>query len=211
MDYFLKILVNAMTLIAILNPFGNVPLFIGLTEDVKKPTRKKLFKVIVITGFSIMAIFAVIGTFIMHNFFKVEMKEVRIAGGIILVIVALKNLLFPKKTNTNNIDNVDEVSEEEEIKHGIIPMAFPMMVGPGSLASVLLVRQEVGIVSALLSCVVVFFIIHLMFLAADTIEKILGELVLFVLSRVMQLFIMAVGIKTVISGIILVMDSAVGR
>ncbi|RUA09932.1 MAG: MarC family protein [Fusobacteria bacterium] len=196
---------NAMTMIAILNPFGNVPLFIGLTEDLKKPVRKKLFKVIVITGFAIMAVFALVGSFMMHNFFKVEMKEVRIAGGIILVIVALKNLLFPKK-NGKQEENLEELTEEEEIKQGIIPMAFPMLVGPGSLASVLLIRQEVGVISAVASCVVVFAIIHVMFLSADFIEKIFGELVLFVLSRVMQLFIMAVGIKTIISGVALVIQ-----
>jgi len=209
MDYIIQVFINAMTMIAILNPFGNVPLFIGLTEDMSKVTRKKLFKVIVITGFAIMAIFAIIGSFMMNNFFRVEMKEVKIAGGIILVIVALKNLLFPKKNNKKTEPH-EELTEEEEIKQGIIPMAFPMLVGPGSLAGVLLIRQEVGIISSTLSCVVVFLIIHLLFSVADIIEKIFGELVLFVLSRVMQLFIMAVGIKTIISGITLVVHSIGG-
>lgn len=209
MDYLIQIVMNAMTIIAIVNPFGNVPLFIGLTEGMEKNTRKKLFKVIVVTAFSIMAGFAMVGSFMMNNFFKVEMKEVRIAGGIILVIVALKNLLFPKKNNEKNeVQGI--LTEEEEIKQGIIPMAFPMLVGPGSLAGILLIRQEVGIISSTLSCVIVFLIIHLMFSIADTIEKIFGELVLFVLSRVMQLFIMAVGIKTIISGVTMVIQEIGG-
>ena len=205
MNYLTLILLNAFTMIAILNPFGNVPLFIGLTEGMKKTTRKKLFTTIVITGFSIMSLFSIVGMFLMNDFFKVDMSEVRIAGGIILVIVALKNLLFPKKMN-NKIQLEEDLTEEEEIKQGIIPLAFPMLVGPGSLASILLVRQESGIISAVLSCFIVFLIIHIMFLGADLIEKILGELVLFVLSRVMQLFIMAVGIKTIISGITMVIS-----
>jgi len=209
MEYVIQIFINAMTMIAILNPFGNVPLFIGLTEDMGKITRKKLFKVIVITGFAIMATFALVGSFMMHNFFRVEMKEVRIAGGIILVIVALTNLLFPKK-NKKKDESQEELTEEEEIRQGIIPMAFPMLVGPGSLAGVLLIRQEAGIISSTLSCVVVFIIIHLMFSVADTIEKIFGKLVLFVLSRVMQLFIMAVGIKTIVSGVTMVVQSIGG-
>ncbi len=89
-------------------------------------------------------------------------------------------------------------------------MAFPMLVGPGSLAGVLLIRQEAGIISSTLSCVVVFVIIHLMFSVADIIEKIFGKLVLFVLSRVMQLFIMAVGIKTIISGVTMVVQGIGG-
>ena len=151
-----------------------------------KITRKKLFKVVVITGFAIMATFAIIGSFMMHSFFRVEMKEVKIAGGIILVVVALKNLLFNEKHKKKG-EVQEELTEEEEIKQGIIPMAFPMLVGPGSLAGVLLISQEAGGVSSVLSCVVVFVITHLMFSVADIIEKIFGELVLFVLSRVMQL------------------------
>ncbi|MEI6856635.1 MarC family protein [Psychrilyobacter sp.] len=209
MDYVINIFINAMTMIAILNPFGNVPLFIGLTEDMGKITRKKLFKMIVVTGFSIMAVFAVVGSFMMHNFFRVEMKEVKIAGGIILVVVALKNLLFSEKHKKKD-EPQEELTEKEEIKQGIIPMAFPMLVGPGSLAGVLLIRQEAGIISSTLSCVVVFLIIHFMFSGADIIEKIFGELVLFVLSRVMQLFIMAVGIKTIISGITMVVQGIGG-
>ena len=104
----------------------------------------------------------------------------------------------------------EELTEEEEIKQGIIPMAFPMLVGPGSLAGVLLIRQDSGIISTVLSCFIVFLLIHIMFLGADIIEKIFGKLVLFVLSRVMQLFIMAVGIKTIISGIIMVIEGVNG-
>ena len=209
MDYVIQIFINALTMIAILNPFGNVPLFIGLTEDMGKITRKKLFKVIVFTGFAIMAVFALVGSFMMHNFFRVEMKEIRIAGGIILVIVALKNLLFPKKHKKKD-ESQEELTEEEEIRQGIIPMAFPMLVGPGSLAGVLFIRQEAGIISSILSCMIVFIIIHVMFLGADMIEKIFGKLVLFVLSRVMQLFIMAVGIKAIISGVTMVVQGIGG-
>jgi multiple antibiotic resistance protein len=145
----------------------------------------------------------------MHNFFRVEMSEVRIAGGIILVIVALKNLLFPKRPK-KNIEPHEELTEEEEIRQGIIPMAFPMLVGPGSLASVLLVRQEAGMISSILSCVIVFIFIHILLSSADMIEKVLGKLVLFVLSRVMQLFIMAVGVKTIISGLSLMLKNMGG-
>ena len=47
------IFINALTLIAVLNPFGNVPLFIGMTEGMEKDVRNKLFKTIAITGFFI--------------------------------------------------------------------------------------------------------------------------------------------------------------
>ena len=57
------IFINALTLIAVLNPFGNVPLFIGMTEGMEKEIRNKLFKMIAITGFFITWIFSLFGSY----------------------------------------------------------------------------------------------------------------------------------------------------
>ena len=86
------IFVNALMLIAVLNPFGNVPLFIGMTDGMEKDIRKKLFKAIAITGFFITWIFSLIGEFLMTNFYKINMNELRMAGGLILILMAIKNL-----------------------------------------------------------------------------------------------------------------------
>lgn len=62
------IFINALMLIAVLNPFGNVPLFIGMTEGMEKEIRKKLFKAIALTGFFIIFLFSLVGEFLMNKF-----------------------------------------------------------------------------------------------------------------------------------------------
>ena len=65
----------------ILNPFGNVPLFVSMSDGMDREVRAKLFKTIALTGFCIMLIFGFVGEFLMKNLYKIEMKELRIAGG----------------------------------------------------------------------------------------------------------------------------------
>ncbi len=191
-----QVIQDFLTLIAILNPFGNVPLFMSMTESLDKPVRRKLFRTIAIAGFFIMLIFGLVGDFLMVNLYKIEMKDLRVGGGLLLSGLAFKNLLFPPRVKKNK-----ETSVEEEIKKGVVPMAFPMMVGPGSLAAMLIIKAHSGMVSSSLSLVITFVIIGLILSVGTYIEKVLGKLVLFILSRVMQVFIMAIGVRIFFTGL----------
>ena len=190
------IFINALMLIAVLNPFGNVPLFIGMTETMERDMRKKVFKAIAVTGFFITWIFSLIGEFLMTNFYRINMNELRMAGGLILVLMAVKNLIFPAIKRQHE----HKLSLEEQIKQAVIPMAFPMMVGPGSLTTALIGRSEYGVVSNSMSIFTAFLLIFLVFMIGNYLERILGKLVLYILSRVMQIFIMAIGFRIFFDG-----------
>lgn len=186
------IFINALMLIAVLNPFGNVPLFIGMTEGMEKEIRKKLFKAIALTGFFITFLFSLVGEFLMINFYKIDMNELRMAGGLILVLMAVKNLIFPPMKKEREEAHI---SPEEQIKQAVIPMAFPMMVGPGSLTTALIGRSEYGVVYNSLSILTAFAVIFMIFVIGNYLEKIFGKLVLYILSKVMQIFIMSIGFR----------------
>lgn len=191
------IFINALMLIAVLNPFGNVPLFIGMTEGMEKDIRKKLFKVIALTGFFITLLFSLVGEFLMINFYKIDMNELRMAGGLILVLMAVKNLIFPPMKKEREEAHI---SPEEQIKQAVIPMAFPMMVGPGSLTTALIGRSEYGVVYNSLSILTAFAVIFMIFVIGNYLEKIFGKLVLYILSKVMQIFIMSIGFRIFFDG-----------
>lgn len=194
-DFF----INCLALLAILNPFGNVPLCVTMSEGMNPRAQKKLFNLIIYTGFTIVVLFGLLGDIFMTYFFRVGMKEIRIAGGILLIVVALKNLLFFKSPKNKNIG--EELSEEEEIQRGIIPLAFPIMVGPGTMTTIIIIQREFGPIHVIGSSLLVFSFIRLLLRYSYLIEKVLGKLVIFVLGRVMQIFIMAIGVKTLIAGI----------
>ena len=191
------IFINALMLIAVLNPFGNVPLFIGMTEGMEKEIRKKLFKAIALTGFFITFLFSLVGEFLMINFYKIDMNELRMAGGLILVLMAVKNLIFPPMKKEREEAHI---SPEEQIKQAVIPMAFPMMVGPGSLTTALIGRSEYGVVYNSLSILTAFAVIFMIFVIGNLLEKIFGKLVLYILSKVMQIFIMSIGFRIFFDG-----------
>ncbi|QNM14414.1 MULTISPECIES: MarC family protein [Fusobacterium] len=194
---FTVIFTNALTLIAVLNPFGNVPLFIGMSDGLDKQTRKKLQNIILFTAFCITFIFSLVGEFLMTKFYRIGMDELKMAGGLILIVIATKNLIFPAAKSSTN----ESISPDEQVKKAIIPLAFPILVGPGVLTTALINKAQTGIISSTLSILIAFVIIYAIYVIGSYLEKILGKLVLYILSRVMQIFILAIGFRILFSGL----------
>lgn len=191
-----------LMLIAVLNPFGNVPLFIGMTDGMEKNVRTKLFKVIAITGFCITLIFSLLGDFMMTKFYKITIDELKMAGGLILILMSIKSLIFPTPKRKSEMN----LPLEEQIKKAVIPMAFPMLVGPGTLTTSLISKAEYGVIANSIAIFVTFIIIYFILQLGNYIEVILGKLVLYIMSRVMQIFIMAIGFRIFFSGLFQVVE-----
>ena len=197
-EFVIDIMTYVLTIIGILNPFGNVPLFMTLTKDQNPEIRKKMYNAIVISGFGIVTGFIVAGDFFMNYLYKIGMNELRVAGGMILVVVAFRNLLGlgASKESSGNV-----MSEKDAIRYAITPLTFPMLVGPGTISTVMIIHKEAGLIISVGAVAVTFLIMKFLFSISDWLDKVLGEVVLFVLSRVMQIFIMSAGVKLVSHGI----------
>ncbi|MGL5280100.1 MAG: MarC family protein [Cetobacterium sp.] len=197
-EFVIDIMTYVLTIIGILNPFGNVPLFMTLTKDQNPEIRKKMYNAIVISGFGIVTGFIVAGDFFMNYLYKIGMNELRVAGGMILVVVAFRNLLGlgTSKESSGNV-----MSEKDAIRYAITPLTFPMLVGPGTISTVMIIHKEAGLIISVGAVAVTFLIMKFLFSISDWLDKVLGEVVLFVLSRVMQIFIMSAGVKLVSTGI----------
>ena len=184
---------GVFALLAIMNPFGNLPVFISMNDDLTHSQRARLLRHCVYVACVIVVIFAFVGTFIMKYFFQVELSELRIAGGLILVMMGVKNLLFPQEVKKHDISDYNVSDDEAEQR--IIPIAFPMLVGPGTLATVIVLDSTSGLPLTLTMIFITFVIIFILFMLTDYIEKLVSKIALYVLSRIMQVFIMAVGVK----------------
>ena len=197
-EFVIDIMTYVLTIIGILNPFGNVPLFMTLTKDQIPEIRKKMYNAIVISGFGIVTGFIVAGDFFMNYLYKIGMNELRVAGGMILIVVAFRNLLGlgVSKESSGNV-----MSEKEAIRYAITPLTFPMLVGPGTISTVMIIHKEAGLIISVGAVAITFLIMKFLFSISDWLDKVLGEVVLFVLSRVMQIFIMSAGVKLVSTGI----------
>ncbi|TLD95452.1 MarC family protein [Helicobacter jaachi] len=188
-----------VTIIAVLNPFGNLPQFIAMTDGIHTLLRQKLFRNILWTAFLIVLIFLLTGSFIMQHLFRVNLDSVRVAGGLILVVMSMKSLLF--SSTKKDFSDYRGLKFDELFKRSIIPMAFPMLVGPGTLASVIVIAEESGMFVAISAVVASFVFLFVLFHFSAMIERILGKLVLYVLSRIALVFIVAMGIQMIIVGL----------
>lgn len=197
-ELLIDILTYVLTIIGILNPFGNVPLFMTLTKDQKPEIRKKMYNAIVFAGFGIVTGFIVAGDFFMKYLYKIGMDELRVAGGMILIVVAFRNLLG---LGVSKNSSGDRMSEKDAIRYAITPLTFPMLVGPGTISTVMIIHKEAGLIISVGAVAVTFLIMKFLFTISDWLDKVLGEIVLFVLSRVMQIFIMSAGVKLISNGI----------
>ncbi|EAC1777409.1 MarC family protein [Campylobacter coli] len=190
-----------ITLLAVLNPFGNLTQFLAMSDGLPLALRKKLFRTILYTALAIVLAFLFSGPLFMNYIFRVSLDDLRVSGGLVLIIMAIKNLLFSTKLATQSFDSYQEANEKEILRQSLIPMAFPMLVGPGTLASVIVISEDGGLDIAFGGVIIAFIFMFTLFHFAATIEKIVGKLILHVFSRIAQVFIVAMGCKMIIIGI----------
>ncbi|RDU64344.1 MULTISPECIES: MarC family protein [Helicobacter] len=193
-----SLLLIAITIIAVLNPFGNLPQFISMTDDLETTMRQSLFRNILYVAFVIVILFLLTGPFIMTFLFKIDLNHLRIAGGFLLILVSTKGLLLPSH---KEMQQHEGLSKSELLNQSIVPMAFPMLVGPGTLSTVVVLSEEKGLILTIFAVVAAFAFMLGLFHFAASIERILGKLVLHVLSRIALVFIMAMGVKMILIGL----------
>ncbi|EAH8266192.1 MarC family protein, partial [Campylobacter jejuni] len=191
----------AITLLAILNPFGNLTQFLAMSDGLPLMLRKKLFRTILYTAFTIVLVFLLSGSLFMNYIFRVSLDDLRVSGGLVLIIMAIKNLLFSTKIATKDFSSYQDMDDKEILRQSLIPMAFPMLVGPGTLASIIVIAEDGGLDVALGGVMIAFIFMFILFHFAATIEKIVGKLILHVFSRIAQVFIAAMGFKMIIVGL----------
>ncbi len=183
-----------LALFAILNPVGVLPAFLEITRDIDIKTRNKLFNLTVATGFITLLVLTFTGRWIMQYVFQITIDEFRIAGGVLLTIIAVQNtVLLNRPPEEARPDNILEL--------GVVPMAIPLLVGPGSIVTSILILDRDGPLVSLVSLVVIFVICWIIFRGAVWINRILGRFGSMVVSRIMYIFIAAIGVHFLVTGI----------
>lgn len=201
----LDIVLNAfVTLFVIIDPIGLTPLFIGLTAGTSALYRHKMAIRGVLFGSAILLFFALLG----HEFLGllgIEMSSFRIAGGVMLFLTGLE-MVFGKRS-TRRIEKAEEYKDDEEHEDvSVFPLAIPFLAGPGSITSImLLMAAQDGNVAAQATVLLVLGCVLLMslslFLLAPRLEKILGQTVSSILSRILGVLLAALASQYIIDGI----------
>ncbi|HUX19988.1 MAG TPA: MarC family protein [Spirochaetia bacterium] len=183
-----------LALFSILNPVTVVPLYADLTRNLDAPARKKLFNTAIFAGFVTLTVLTFTGTWVMQYVFQIHVSELRIAGGIILVVIAVYEIGFSKPNDfTTTPDRVMQM--------GVVPMAVPLLVGPGSIVTGILILSRDGWLVALIALITNFIIAFVIVRSSVTLARIVGPLGTLVVARVLWIFIAAIAVHFILSGI----------
>jgi multiple antibiotic resistance protein len=184
------LLKSTIALFVVLNPIGTVPLFIAITQNMKKEERKAVSKTAIITSGIVLTVFAIAGTGILM-LFGITIFSFMIAGGVLLFIVAIELL-------THGVWRFGGGSVPGE--SGVVPLAFPLLAGPGAITSVIISYQTAGFVVTILSIAIVIGITYIILFFVNPIYRLLGRRGSMIVTRVFAVFIAAITIQYIVEG-----------
>jgi multiple antibiotic resistance protein len=185
----------------IVNPFSTASVFLSITRGDAKDKKKFMAKKASITAFVVLIVFALVGSYIL-GFFSITVDAFKIAGGIIIGGVGMK-MLQAKREHLPTKKEEKDASDKEDIS--IIPLAIPMLSGPGSITTAIVLAGEASGLIDLGGLLVAIFLVcvisYLILINANIIDKFLGETGKRVIDRIMGLIVLVVGVQFIINGI----------
>ena len=189
-NFFNNVLTSTIQLLAVVEPFGIIPILINLTKKMEKETSKALSKTAAVTSAILLMIFAIAGTQILSTF-GITVNSFMVAGGALLFIVSLEIM---RHGELRNIENELQGS-------GVVPIAFPLIAGPGAITSVIISQQKDGPIVTLLSIIIVIGITYIVLRSINSIYRILGNRGSEIISRIFAVILAAIAIQYIVEGL----------
>lgn len=191
------------TLLAVVNPLEALPVFLNITQDQDKIQRKKLALRACIYTLLLMITFLVFGTFIL-KIFGINLSMVRTVGGIILLKIGFDLFMPGQKGGITDVSS----SGTGDSDPAFVPMAMPIMFGPGVLATVLgmtslksSTEELFSILMIGLAAIVCMTVMYLILTSADSIVKRIGKKGIDAATRITGFFVATMGMGLIFHGV----------
>jgi multiple antibiotic resistance protein len=192
-----------ISLFAILDPIGIIPVIILFTSGMTAPKRAQVGRVASLAVCAILLIALLIGQPLLA-FFGISISSFRVAGGILLMLMAFKMLNGNLYTSTD-VDNNGAGGGETSSIHAIVPLSIPLLAGPGSISAVILEAHKAhGIEHYLIMSLEIMLLsvtVWLAFLIAPWVAQRLGKIGIDVFTRLMGLVLAAISVEFIAGGI----------
>jgi multiple antibiotic resistance protein len=197
-------------LFPVIDPIGSVPIFLVLTAGVPEALRRSYAKRIAVNVIVLLVGFLLVGGGILR-FFGVSLEVVRIAGGIVVFHAAWNTMNAESKlSDVENRDVIDKTEQHQDIS--FMPMTIPLLAGPGAIAVVLGLAAEasrgvghagsaVNLLAVAVAIALIGLTIYVALRASSLLLKWLGASGIHALSRVLGLFVMAIGVQLILNGL----------
>jgi multiple antibiotic resistance protein len=205
------VLLSFITLITMVNPLAVIPSFVALTQDVSRAGRARVALVAAMACIVVLTGFLVAGNWV-FQFFGITVPAFQIMGGIIFFTNALRTLVQEDERRAYNIGG-DKRMDEHDVEKAevdpssiaVVPLAIPMLSGPGAITSTMLLvnlyprlDQKIAVTVAIVGVGLVSWIV---LLAAVPLSHRIGDRGRAVFTKVMALLLGAIGVQFIINGL----------
>ena len=198
---------SLITFFVVIDPPGCAPIYAGLSAGASTVQKRAMAMRAVGVAAAILFVFALFGEALLKGL-GISLASFRIAGGIMLFLIALE-MVFEKRTERREDRAAKVASDPEAEDVSIFPMAMPMIAGPGSIASVmLLMSRNSGLERSLVvlgAMVTILLLTLAALLAAGPIMRILGAKIEAVITRLLGVLLAALAVQFVLDGLSVVL------
>ncbi|PSP17363.1 MAG: antibiotic resistance protein MarC [Cyanobacteria bacterium QS_8_64_29] len=200
---------SLVALFPIVDPIGSIPFFLALTLEVPRPERDHLSRKVALYVVAILLAFLLIGGGILR-FFGISLDVVKIAGGIVIFNSAWRSMESqPRLSREDNQAAARKSEQSGDI--AFMPMTVPLLAGPGAIAVTLGISAQAGraltaeaalkLLAAALAIAAMGGITYLCLRSASFWVRVLGETGIRALTRILGLFILAIGVQLILDGL----------
>ena len=191
-----------ITLFFIVDPIGNIPLFLAITPKSDFTERKQIVIRASFAGAAILVFFLFTGNLIL-NLFHITIGAFRIAGGILIFIIALRMLFVFRPAQKTSPQEEREAREKEDVS--FFPLAIPFLSGPGAITTIILLRNKchdvVHYLIMLSTILVVFILTYVILKESQYLMRLCGQTGINVLVRLMGLLLSVIAVQFAVDGI----------
>lgn len=183
-------LLSFIPLFVAIDIIGTVPIFLGYTHDISDYQRRKLILEAILTAFIVANLFLVAGQVIL-NFLGITIDDFRIAGGIVLLILSISDIMASSESRRK--PNADI---------GVVPLGIPLIMGPAALTTIIILVHNFGYIPTILSMILNFIIALVILLNAKWLIKIIGDGGSKAFAKIASLFLAAIAVMMIRVGIV---------
>jgi multiple antibiotic resistance protein len=186
----------------LVDPFAALPTFLAVTAGADAQRRRKMAWKASVTALVVLSAFAVAGQYI-FRMFGITLPAFEIAGGIILLLIGLDMLEAKRSPTQESTEETTEAAQKEDA--GIVPLGIPMLAGPGSITSVMVLvgqaQNKWQMVAILVSIFITAAICYLVLGNSDRVARAMGETGVRILVRIMGLLLVALAVQYFVNGL----------
>jgi multiple antibiotic resistance protein len=188
---------------AIMNPFVNLPIFLSMTNSYSVSEQRQL--ALKIAAFSVLMCLIILfaGKQII-GFFGISIDDFRVAGGLVLASIAW-SMLHGNESSSHHGSEAENKAKSSLDSIAFYPMTFPMIVGPGTIATIIIYARhakttlELGTIGAIIS--VILLMLYLVFFFSSIIGKVLTETMRVIMTRLMGMILLAIAVEMLVAGL----------